>query len=195
MEEGRHVFRSKSRVNGLGMSDVIGWFVCMRFRFRSISSHSITTDRIRSGSGILILAFPIPSSLWVRFRLRFFIHTGTKGSLRFRFRRKWNQPLVKYFVESNIWKGTAFLPRDTENFSKGKRRYNAPFYSCGWVTWLMTGSEAAGDLVLIQTSLLFLCKRRLVSITKHDLHDKNSEVCVNTRSPAPSLPFIGLVTD
>ena len=33
---------------------------------------------------------------------------------------------------------------------------NRPFYSCGWVTWPMNGSEAAGDLVLIQTSLLFL---------------------------------------
>ena len=29
----------------------------------------------------------------------------------------------------------------------------------------MNGSEAAGDLVLIQPSLIFLCKCRLVSIT------------------------------
>ena len=41
---------------------------------------------------------------------------------------------------------------------------NRPFYSCGRVTRPMNGSEAAGDLVLIQTSLLFLCKCRLVSI-------------------------------
>ena len=27
------------------------------------------------------------------------------------------------------------------------------------------------------------------------LHDKNSEVCINTRSPAASLPFIGRVTE
>ena len=27
------------------------------------------------------------------------------------------------------------------------------------VTWLLNGSEAAGDLVLIETSLLFLCKQ------------------------------------
>ena len=39
------------------------------------------------------------------------------------------------------------------------------FYSCGRVTRPMNGSEAAGDLVLIQTSLLFFCKCRLVSIT------------------------------
>ena len=35
--------------------------------------------------------------------------------------------------------------------------YNKPFHSCGCVTWLTAGSEAAGDLVLIQISLLFLC--------------------------------------
>ena len=31
------------------------------------------------------------------------------------------------------------------------------------VTWPWTGSEAGGDLVLIQTSLLFICKCKLVS--------------------------------
>ena len=41
---------------------------------------------------------------------------------------------------------------------------NRPFYSCGSVTRPMNGSEAAGDFVLIQSSLLFLCKCRLVSI-------------------------------
>ena len=42
---------------------------------------------------------------------------------------------------------------------------NRPFYSCGSVTRPINGSEAVGDLVLKQTSLLFLCKCRLVSIT------------------------------
>ena len=32
------------------------------------------------------------------------------------------------------------------------------------VTWPCVGSEAGGDLVLIQTSLLFICKCTLVSI-------------------------------
>ena len=32
------------------------------------------------------------------------------------------------------------------------------------VTWPWIGSEAGGDLVLIQTSLLFICKCKLVSI-------------------------------
>ena len=35
---------------------------------------------------VLILGIPIPSSLRSRFRLRFFIHSGTDGFLRFRFR-------------------------------------------------------------------------------------------------------------
>ena len=30
---------------------------------------------------------------------------------------------------------------------------------------------------------------------QHDLHDKNSEVCINTKSLAASLPFIGRVTE
>ena len=42
---------------------------------------------------------------------------------------------------------------------------NRPFYSCCCVTWLMAGSEAAGDHDLIQISLLFLCKCRQVCIT------------------------------
>ena len=38
------------------------------------------------------------------------------------------------------------------------------FTVVGLVTWPMTTSEAGGDLVLIQTSLLFSCKCQLVSI-------------------------------
>ena len=40
----------------------------------------------------------------------------------------------------------------------GLKLANRPFFSCGSVTRPMSGSEAAGDLVLIETSLLFLCK-------------------------------------
>ena len=57
--------------------------------------------------------------------------------------------------------------------------------------WLIAGSEAASDLVLIQTSLLFLCKWRPVSNTIYI----NSEVCINTMSPAALLPFIGQVAE
>ena len=42
---------------------------------------------------------------------------------------------------------------------------NRPFFSCGSVTRPMNGSEVASDFVLTQSSLLFLCKCRLVSIT------------------------------
>ena len=51
------------------------------------------------------------------------------------------------------------------NYCHNLIQNNRPFYSCGWVTWLMAGSKAASDLALIQTSLLFLWKCWLVSIT------------------------------
>ena len=65
------------------------------------------------------------------------------------------------------------------------------------VTWPWFGSEAGGELVLIQTrSLFFRCKCKLVSIFKeqHDLHMKSNEVCIKTRSPPASLPMQGQVT-
>ena len=36
---------------------------------------------------------------------------------------------------------------------------------CLVITWPMTAREAGGDLALINTSLCFLCKCKLVSIT------------------------------
>ena len=53
-------------------------------------------------------------------------------------------------------------------------RNNRPFYSCDCVTRPMNGSEATGDIVLIQTSLLFLCKCGLVSITHNTIYMINS---------------------
>ena len=41
---------------------------------------------------------------------------------------------------------------------------NRPFYSCVLSCLAMNASEAGGDLALIQTSLLFSCKCKLVSI-------------------------------
>ena len=38
------------------------------------------------------------------------------------------------------------------------------FTVVGLVTWPLSGSEAGGDLVLIQTLLLFICKCKLVSM-------------------------------
>ena len=58
--------------------------------------------------------------------------------------------------------------------------------TCPWI-----GSEAGGDLALIQTSLLFICKYKLVSIRTAV---KSSEVCIKTRSPPASLWIQGQVT-
>ena len=49
--------------------------------------------------------------------------------------------------------------------NKNKRFYNRPFYSCVRSYLAMNASEAGVDLALIQTSLLFSCKCKLVSIT------------------------------
>ena len=49
---------------------------------------------------------------------------------------------------------------------------------------LMNIREAGSDLALIQTSLLFSFKCRLVSIRMIDSNNKGSEVCIKTRSPA-----------
>ena len=56
------------------------------------------------------------------------------------------------------------------------------------MTWPLNESEAGVDLVLIQTSLLLLCKSSC-------LHDKSSEVCIKTRSTPASLSFKGQVTE
>ena len=45
-----------------------------------------------------------------------------------------------------------------------QRSDNRPFYSCVLSYLAMNASEAGGDLVLIETSLLFSCKCKVVSI-------------------------------
>ena len=57
------------------------------------------------------------------------------------------------------------------------------------VTRPMNGSEAAGDLVLIQTSLFYHVNRVDVMLTSLHLHKKSKGACIKTRSPAASLPF------
>ena len=61
------------------------------------------------------------------------------------------------------------------------------------VTGPMNGSDAAGDLVSIQTSLAYHANR-VVLLTSLHLHNKTKEVCIKTRSPAASLPAISQVT-
>ena len=62
------------------------------------------------------------------------------------------------------------------------------------VTWSLNGSEARDDLVLIQTSLLLLCKSSRFKAIKVYLHDKRREVCIKARSRLASLSFKGQVS-
>ena len=78
-------------------------------------------------------------------------------------------------------------------YCMNRRFFNRQFYSCVLSYPAMNASEAGGDLALIQTSLLFSCKCKLVSIRRPDLHNKCSEVCIKTRSTPASLPFRGQV--
>ena len=63
------------------------------------------------------------------------------------------------------------------------------------VTWPMTEIETGVDLSLIQTSLIFLCKCKLVSIRTTWFTQKNREIYIKTRSPPASLLFKGQVTE
>ena len=45
---------------------------------------------------------------------------------------------------------------------------NRPFYSCV-LSWPLNENEAGGDLVLIETSLLFLCKFVVISMRRTSL--------------------------
>ena len=57
----------------------------------------------------------------------------------------------------------------------------------------MDGSEAKGDLVLIQTFLLYYVNQvilLLTSIFQEQFHNKAERVCIKTRSPSASLPSI-----
>ena len=42
--------------------------------------------------------------------------------------------------------------------------HNRPFYSVCLVAWPLNENEAGGDLVLIETSLFFLCKFVLITM-------------------------------
>ena len=63
------------------------------------------------------------------------------------------------------------------------------------VTWPLNGSEAGGELVLIQTSLRLLCKSSCSNANYAQLHDKSREICIKARSPPALLPLKGQVTE
>ena len=62
------------------------------------------------------------------------------------------------------------------------------------VIWPLNGSEAGGDLVLIQTSMLLLCKSSCSYANYVHLHETSREVCIKARSPLASLAVIDQVT-
>ena len=60
---------------------------------------------------------------------------------------------------------------------------------------VMDGSKTEGDLVLIQTLLLYYVNQvilmlKLLVFFKNNFHNKAKRVCIKTRSPSPSLPSI-----
>ena len=66
---------------------------------------------------------------------------------------------------------------------------NRPFYRRRLSVLAFSGSEAAVDLVMIQTLELFRCKFNLLAWKKHYSHIKRWKVCIKARSPAASLPI------
>ena len=62
------------------------------------------------------------------------------------------------------------------------------------MTWSWILSKAGGDLVLIQTSLLFICRSYCSCANYLHLHMKRSQVCIKTRSTRASLPIQDQVT-
>ena len=62
------------------------------------------------------------------------------------------------------------------------------------VTWSWILSEAGGDLVMIQTTLLFIRRSYCSYANYFHLHMKSSEVCIETRATLASLPIQDHVT-
>ena len=80
--------------------------------------------------------------------------------------------------------------------SGSEAEVNRPFYSCVLSDLALAESEAGVDLVLIQTSLLFICTvdHAVLMLTTLHLHIKSTEVCIKTRSTPASLLIQGQVT-
>ena len=64
----------------------------------------------------------------------------------------------------------------------------------GLVAWSLNENEVGGDLALIETSLLFLCKLLLIRMRIASLTKKRRGVCIKTRSTPASLSFKGQAT-
>ena len=59
------------------------------------------------------------------------------------------------------------------------------------MTWPLNRNEAGGDLVLIKTWLLLLCKSSRSNASYVHVNHKSSQVCIKAGLPPASLPFKG----
>ena len=98
--------------------------------------------------------------------------------------------LVKSLIFCDLLNVTIFCPR-TEQLGIWDERQlwrkfgNRPFYSCVLSVLAWIESEPGVDLVLIETSLLFLCKCKLVSIrTAWFTHEKQWGFYQNKVNPS-----------
>ena len=59
------------------------------------------------------------------------------------------------------------------------------------LTWPLNGSEAGVDIVLIQTSLLFIVQIKLyLMLARWHLQEKSKQVSIKARSPPALLAFM-----
>ena len=94
-----------------------------------------------------------PSIRAVFFRLQVILHE--QDCIQIKAIGQW--PVFELQSTKNIFEDSLKNIRKTHHL-------NRPFYSCVLSYLAMNASEAGGDLVLIQTSLLFSCKCKVVSI-------------------------------
>ena len=96
--------------------------------------------------------------------------------------------LVKYSTDSKFcWWYWVARHYEMERAGVLRSRYGwiGHFTVVCLVTWPWIGSEAGGDLVLIQTSLVFICKCKLVSIrTAWSTYEKQWGLYQNTVTPS-----------
>ena len=71
---------------------------------------------------------------------------------------------------------------------------NRPFTVAYLVACPLNENEAGGDLVSMETSLLFLCNDAVLMLISSKFHKRSSEVSIKTRSPPASFSFKGQVT-
>ena len=102
-----------------------------------------------------------------------------------------------YYIHTDISSDENFIPVKIQScLSRVKisRLSIDQFTVVSLVAWPLNESEAGGDLVLIETSLLFYVNDAVLMLISMNLHNKRSEVSIITRSPPTSLSFKGRVT-